>query len=430
MFMIKSTKTKGLLPSLSLNSRFKSTRDDKDTKDARPSRWSTRLGSTGTNHSGALGASSLHMTSDYNENSANQASGAAALTKYLREAARQLDREIPDGIPLKVCELGCATGGSSISPIEAILAVINRPLLVVLNDLPENDWEVLKRTVETAFPSVTFEYKPMSMYSTDNDEDVGTVHITYSVFAQHWLSRGAPTKSLPEGALWANQLPNGHPFRKIWEKASQVDWELLLKKQSTLVAPGGYFILHIQGATNAGGLSEIGASTLQRAKAIMASKGELGSDIVVPEYLKNPAEVVAPLCSGQLGKAWNIKEMKYCELPCEYKREFEQQPPELQLQPSAGKRTVEKQIGFLKAFMDSSLIEAADEDKIEAYWALVESLANGDPTCLAMNWMAHFLVLKRSSSAPIAPIVPSDESLSRSFRAATSALSRRVHISK
>ena len=207
MVMITSIKTKGLLPSL--NWRFRSTRNDGDAKDTGPSRWNVLRNETDTKHSCTLNASSLHMTSDYNENSANQAGGAAALTKYLGEAASQLDRKLPDGIPLQVCELGCATGGSSILPIKTILGVINRPLVVILNDLPENDWAVLERTVETAFPSVTFKYKKVSMYSTEKDEDVGpgTVHITYSVFAQHWLSGGAPTKFLPEGALWANQLP-------------------------------------------------------------------------------------------------------------------------------------------------------------------------------------------------------------------------------
>lgn len=156
----------------------------------------------------------------------------------------------------------------------------------------------------------------------------------------------------------------------------------------------------------------------------------MGTDVIVPEYLKNSAEVVAPLCSGPLAKAWNIREMKFCELPCEYKREFDEQS--LELQPMAGKQIIEKQIGFLKAFMNSSLLEAADEGKVEAYWALVERLADGNPALLQMNWMAHFLVLERSCCAPMVPVVPSKtgDSLLGSVRRSKKALSRRVSISK
>ena len=65
-----------------------------------------------------------------------------------------------------------------------------------------------------------------------------TVHLAYSCFAQHWLSEGAPT-TLPNGALWANQLARGNEQRRAWEETSRNDWERFLTLRAKEVLPGG-----------------------------------------------------------------------------------------------------------------------------------------------------------------------------------------------
>ena len=89
------------------------------------------------------------MKSDYNENSASQASSAMKLIPVLQKLAKRLDSKLPDSVALSVCEYGCATGGSSIEPLNAIkegCKVSKRPLKAAMNDLPGNDWSLHKHS--------------------------------------------------------------------------------------------------------------------------------------------------------------------------------------------------------------------------------------------------------------------------------------------
>ena len=93
----------------------------------------------------------IHMTSDYNENSATQASSAMKLIPVLQKLAKRLDSKLPNSVALSVCEYGCATGGSSLEPLNAIkegCKVSKRPLKAAMNDLPGNDWNVLAQTLK------------------------------------------------------------------------------------------------------------------------------------------------------------------------------------------------------------------------------------------------------------------------------------------
>ena len=141
----------------------------------------------------------LHMSSDYNSNSASQSLGAARLSTFLRREAARIDASLAAEEPLQVVEYGCATGGSSLVPLGAIQdSISNRPLRATMNDLPMNDWATLRSTVELALPNVDFAYAPTSMYCPGLEE--ATVHLAYSCFAQHWLSEGAPRSAVGQPA--------------------------------------------------------------------------------------------------------------------------------------------------------------------------------------------------------------------------------------
>ena len=82
----------------------------------------------------------LHMSSDYNSNSASQSLGAAMLSTFLRREAARIDASLAAEEALQVVEYGCATGGSSLVPLGAIQdSISNRPLRATMNDLPMND---------------------------------------------------------------------------------------------------------------------------------------------------------------------------------------------------------------------------------------------------------------------------------------------------
>ena len=104
------------------------------------------------------------MKSDYNENSAAQVSSARNILSTLKKLAKRLDSKLPNSVALSVCEYGCATGGSSLEPLNAIkegCKVSKRPLKAVMNDLPGNDWNVLAQTLK---PLDRGKYKSLSNF--------------------------------------------------------------------------------------------------------------------------------------------------------------------------------------------------------------------------------------------------------------------------
>lgn len=344
----------------------------------------------------------VRMESDYNEHSASQASAADILCQWLTKYTSQaLEESVGEGEPFRVAEYGCATGGSSISPLKSILAGIdkwndteeeksNHELIVTLNDMPLNNWEELEATVEPVFPDVTFDYAKRSMYA-DCVAPPKSVHVAYSCLAQHWLNDGSPS-TLPEGCLWGNQLPLNHPDRKVWEESSRYDWSRFLELRAQEIAPGGYIIIVIQASRADGQLEECVAETLKVAKAKMLEKGifttEAAAAMVMPEYAKSPTEVFGPL---QESTDWTVQEFHYWPMTCPLKASFE-----------AGEKSKEDaiagQLGIMRAFMSPSLLEAlnGDETKLDAYWKCVAELSKGNIDALKTNFFAMFLTLKKT----------------------------------
>ena len=342
----------------------------------------------------------LRMSSVYNENSEAQASGAAFLTTFLCRAAASVHASLPQGVPLEICEYGCSTGGSSILPLLSIKNVADdRSLRVSLNDLPMNDWAILKKTVEPMFPDIEFSYKPKSMYGPVTDKE-GTLHIAYSCYAQHWLRDGAPT-GLPYGALWASQLPFDNPYRRIWEQDSKQQWADLLAQRAREVAAGGMMVFHIESAKCCGKLSQGFSDTLQHAKLAMINNGELSDEealsMVVPEFSKTPADILAPLVNGPMMQLWEVQELQYQTMPCPYLKEFEAQ------EKADPEMTCEKLLGFVRAFTETSLVECIGEEKLDSFWKHVQRIADNDPKKLSSDNIFGTFISLRRSSAPVPP---------------------------
>lgn len=382
----------------------------------KPSVASDTSGSTESDSNNARRG--LSMTRNYNDYSAAQAGAAEKrLTPLLYLAAKEIHKNrltsSDPETPVVVCEYGCATGGSSIAPLNAITKVIgNRPLRVVMNDLPCNDWDVLRETLEPNYPpTVKFEYKPMSMYGSVVEEDC--VHLAYSCYAQHWLSEGTPTKTLPveTGALWANQLSEGEEL-DAWERASRDDWRVFLSERSKEMRDGGLMVLVIQCSCPNGTMNEKFAETLRQAKLTMIEKKMIDTDtaahMVIPEFAKTPTDILQLLSSDENKAAWKLEEMHYAPEPCHYKKMHEEGV-------LTNEETIDTQIKCLRAFMDVSLNASLtnatlssyykEEDTsviaglttawVDLFWQHVKSMVNGDPSLLTLDILDTTIVLRR-----------------------------------
>ena len=285
---------------------------------------------------------------DYNNNSEVQALAASKLSELIQTYATKLMVNIPHDGTVTVCEYGCATGGSSIAPIKAIEdAAGTRKIKAIMNDLAMNDWDTLQTTIETKFPNIDFKYVAKTMYSPIAED--ASIHLGFSCFAQHWLANGAPAR-LPGDALWANQPPSivlsVIPGEKLRDTIGKINSCFV----PTRLSPGGRLIIHIHSSLNCGNLSEKFVATLQKAKARMIARGELSqeqaTDLYVPQYCKSPAEIFSTLCTPEMSSLWQIEEAHYQQLPCD--ELFEQ-------------NNIQRQIRFLKGFMDSTLRLSLDQ---------------------------------------------------------------------
>ena len=116
----------------------------------------------------------------------------------------------------------------------------------------------------------------------------------------------------------------------------------------------------------------------------MIARGELSqeqaTDLYVPQYCKSPAEIFSTLCKPEMSSLWQIEEAHYQQLPCD--ELFEQS-------------NMQRQIRFLKGFMDSTLRLSLDQIQVTRFWNYVSELAMSDPSALTTNGMSTFISLKK-----------------------------------
>ena len=116
----------------------------------------------------------VHMR-DYSNNSAPQQFGAQMVSEMIERLATPMildrDTKSPFGYgvdsQLNVVEFGCATGNSSLDPLLKIEKIAGPSLKIkaVMNDLPLNDWNTLRKTLGANVPDIEVEVSSQSMYA-------------------------------------------------------------------------------------------------------------------------------------------------------------------------------------------------------------------------------------------------------------------------
>ena len=68
---------------------------------------------------------------------------------------------------------------------------------------------------------------------------------------------------------------------------------------------------------------------------------------------------------------------------------------------------IEKLLGVIRAFMDTSIVECVGEEKADSYWKHVQRIADNDPKKLSSDFTGTFVSLRRSSVPVAVPVSPS-----------------------
>jgi len=318
---------------------------------------------------------------DYSENSAMQNYAAFLLSKMIEKNAERLFSADSTSKVVKVVEYGCATGSSSLDPLRAIQAAAgsNRRVLAVMNDLPLNDWATLKQTLNENVPDVDVQIASQSMYK-DVVAEKGSVHIGFSCFAQHWLSRGVPCPlPIETGALWGNQLAGLPKYKAIheqWSQESRKDWVRFLELRAAELQSGGVLVLLIQSALHDGTMFEGLAHGCQVAKKQCLEEGIFTAEealaMCMPEYSKNIIEILQPLQSEKspLSRKWNVLECQ--QLPLYALADDQIDPTTVH---KSSQERANNTVNLAKSFMNSSLErafkEGHKEEKLGKFWSKV-----------------------------------------------------------
>ena len=155
-------------------------------------------------------------------------------------------------------------------------------------------------------------------------------------------------------------------------------------------------VFHIEGSRGNGGLSML-YSTVERAKKAMIEADELTEEeamnLVVPEYLKSPAEILSPLNdpNKEFINHWSVEEFHHYEFPCPYIEQFESE-----CSVDDEDCLVDKQIAQLRSFMGFSVNSALqNQKKIQSFWSHIAKIGKADPPSLEYNAGGNIIILRR-----------------------------------
>jgi hypothetical protein len=247
----------------------------------------------------------------YNENSRVQQTASAVALPLLVEAADTAPLPAGRG-SFVVADYGSSQGRNSLLPMRTVVERIRRrdasvPIEVVHNDLPDNDFSALFRTVATSDQSYlagatgTFTYAVgRSFFERLFPDD--HVRVGWSAIAAHWLSRTVP--SAPNHIWCPRNL--GRPSEVAAERAA-LDWQQFLENRAHEMVVGARLVVVVAQADDLGERGGDGyLNLLNRVLRGMVDDGAVGAAEVarlsIATYFRTADELRAPFERGVLGK--------------------------------------------------------------------------------------------------------------------------------
>lgn len=383
----------------------------------------------------------VRMLAEYNAASEMQFAGAKLLAYHLKECAQRIVASTPQDInkPLTVAEYGCATGGSSIEPLKAILDALNthsdekqkpqkQEVLALMNDLPNNDWDVLDKTLKEAFAGndasstgeISFAfvkhnmYKPFDLVNQEQESSYQRkIDIAYSSYALHWVSE-MPCL-LPGSAIWPNQLVTTSSsetaaVHAAWDQSMTNQWKSFLDLRAKEMSQGAFLVLNFQAADPLNGrLSEGSAKVCQDVLQDMIDEKAVcdkqAKAITMPEYPRTLQQVLEPLVqessSGNTAANtnWTVEFVQSSIQDCPITRPYKRGEITAEV-------TADRMVQNMRAFMEAPLLDSltkacssADEgnELMIAFWERCRAklLAEGSEKGSANCWLS-FIVLRRT----------------------------------
>jgi hypothetical protein len=341
----------------------------------------------------------------YNENSRVQQTASAFALPLLAEAADTAP--LPAGRePFVVADYGSSQGRNSLLPMRTVVERIRRrdadvPIEVVHNDLPDNDFSELFRTVATSDQSYlvgatrTFSYAVgRSFFERIFPE--AQVRVGWSAIAAHWLSRTVP--SAPNH----NWCPRdaGRHSEVAAEQAAQ-DWHQFLEHRAHEMVAGARLIVVVAQADDLGERGGDGyLNLLNRVLQATVDDGILRPEEVarvsIATYFRTAEELRAPFDRRALGDRLFVNHFLHEPMADPLWSTYEAD--------ADADAFAQGYTGWLRAFSEPALLRALDTERqpeeqkrvVDEVYHRVRDAASAAPENARCQWqMAALSIGKR-----------------------------------
>uniref|UniRef100_A0A1I8JD48 Loganate O-methyltransferase n=1 Tax=Macrostomum lignano TaxID=282301 RepID=A0A1I8JD48_9PLAT len=250
------------------------------------------------------------MQADYNKSSRNQASSLQRFKPFIDAAVAAHTSDLTESRgPFGIADFGCSTGLNSSDAVSHLIREVRAKyassqscssVLVVLNDMPHNQWSVLfdflngdQRSFLKQLPGVFAVTSGFSFY--EQALPPSSLQIGISNICLHWCSQ-LPTKLSNHGFASFGTEEEQEAFR---QQAAR-DWGSFLEARSKELVRGGVLAVNM---VMAGPASDLLTDAIYQAARVLLNRGVIDSEEL--------ANFNIPMCFRTVG---DLKE------PSQYKR--------------------------------------------------------------------------------------------------------------
>nr|ABK24797.1 unknown [Picea sitchensis] len=216
---------------------------------------------SGINLHGVLHVYSGNSVASYAENSERQRHVFHALQSLFQAAIEKL--RFPQEGPLRIADLGCATGINTVSDVDFVVKTLRNlwrdghsngggsvaEFQAYFSDLPSNDFNGLFNLLDRPASPYFVAGVPGSFYNVLFP--TSSIHVCFSVMALHWLSQvpqAIVQKTSPlynKGRVWINR--GSQDIAEAYSKQSESDLNAFINCRAQEMAPGGVIFLCMMG---------------------------------------------------------------------------------------------------------------------------------------------------------------------------------------
>ena len=365
------------------------------------------------------------MTGDDRTHVAMTTGGAYSLAtlgaKDVIDGAWPLVREAiersPDrpGHAFTLSDMGTADGGTSFDMIGDAIAAIRgrfpeRDVQIVYTDQPHNDYNAIFRMVHglTGQPSYLDRFENVQVLASatsfyDPILPTGTLDLGFSATAMHWLSRkpcDIPDHVQAVGATGASLAE--------FQRQAAKDWEVILLRRATELAPGGRLVLVNFGVDdegrylgNTGGVNmfdTFDAIWRSFVKDNTITEAEYRA-MTLPQYYKSVEEFRAPLDDSDSPVSRAGLSVEHCEtrvVPCPFASDFQQHGDTARFAADYVPTLRSWSAATFRSGLSSDRPDDERDRIIDAFYGAYETMVREAPEGHAMDYVHVYLTIAKS----------------------------------